>query len=79
MLCPFLLHMKMNQLYVSMCPLPSGLPFHSGPPQTIKSSSHLFSILCAYMHAQLPVQFFVTPWNAAHQAPLSMGFSRQEY
>ena len=30
MLCPFLLHMKMNQLYVSMCPLHSGLPFHSG-------------------------------------------------
>ena len=25
------------------------------------------------------VQFFVTPWTAAHQAPLSMGFSRQEY
>ena len=22
---------------------------------------------------------FVTPWNAAHQAPLSTGFSRQEY
>ena len=22
---------------------------------------------------------FVTPWTAAHQAPLSMGFSRQEY
>ena len=25
------------------------------------------------------VQFFVTPWTAAHQAPPSMGFSRQEY
>ena len=25
------------------------------------------------------VQFFVTPWTVAHQAPLSMGFSRQEY
>ena len=25
------------------------------------------------------VQFFVTPWTAAFQAPLSMGFSRQEY
>ena len=25
------------------------------------------------------VQFFVTPWTAAHQAPLSMGFPRQEY
>ena len=24
------------------------------------------------------VQFFVTPWNVAFQAPLSMGFSRQE-
>ena len=25
------------------------------------------------------VQLLVTPWIAAHQAPLSMGFSRQEY
>ena len=25
------------------------------------------------------VQFFAIPWTVAHQAPLSMGFSRQEY
>ena len=25
------------------------------------------------------VRLFVTPWTAGHQAPLSMGFSRQEY
>ena len=25
------------------------------------------------------VRFFVTPWTVAHQAPPSMGFSRQEY
>ena len=25
------------------------------------------------------VQLFVTPWTVAHQAPLSMGFSGQEY
>ena len=25
------------------------------------------------------VHLFVTPWTAAHQDPLSMGFSRQEY
>ena len=25
------------------------------------------------------VQLFATPWTAAHQAPLSMGFPRQEY
>ena len=26
-----------------------------------------------------PVPFFMTPWTLAHQAPVSMGFSRQEY
>ena len=25
------------------------------------------------------VQLFATPWTVAHQAPLSMGFSKQEY
>ena len=25
------------------------------------------------------VRLFATPWTVAHQAPLSMGFSRQEY
>ena len=25
------------------------------------------------------VQLFVTMWTVAHQAPLSLGFSRQEY
>ena len=25
------------------------------------------------------VQLFASPWTAAHQAPLSMGFPRQEY
>ena len=26
-----------------------------------------------------PVRLFTTPWSAAYQAPLSMGFSRQEH
>ena len=25
------------------------------------------------------IQLFATPWTVAHQAPLSMGFLRQEY
>ena len=25
------------------------------------------------------VQLFATPWTVAHQAPLSLGFSKQEY
>ena len=37
--------------------------------------------LCIYVHTQSlsHVQLFVTPWTIAHQAPLSMGFPRQEY
>ena len=26
-----------------------------------------------------PVRLFATPWTVAHQAPPTMGFSRQEY
>ena len=35
----------------------------------------------AGMHVQLlgHVRLFETPWTVAHQAPLSMGFPRQEY
>ena len=40
------------------------LPQH-GLSAIVKSLSH--------------VRLFVTPWTVAHQAPLSMGFSRQEY
>ena len=37
--------------------------------------------LLQYMKVKLLscVRLFVTPWTAAYQAPLSMGFSRQEY
>ena len=31
------------------------------------------------MKSRSLVRLFVTPWTAAHQAPPSMGFSRQEY
>ena len=35
------------------------------------------AVICVLMFLCVPL--FVTPWIAAHQAPLSMGFSRQEY
>ena len=35
----------------------------------------LLLLLSCFSHVRLPV----TPWTAAHQAPLSMGFSRHEY
>ena len=33
--------------------------------------------MCAQSHSH--VQLFVTPWTVARQAPLSMGFFKQEY
>ena len=34
------------------------------------------AVLCAVLNC---VRLFATPWTVAHQAPLSMEFSRQEY
>ena len=49
----------------------SGLCTISG----ISGSSELLCVLSHFSYSRL----FVTPWNVAHQAPLSMGFPRQEY
>ena len=35
--------------------------------------------LCVCVQALFCVQLFATPWTVAHQAPLFMVFSRQEY
>ena len=34
---------------------------------------------CESVQSLSCVQLFVTPWTVAHQAPLSVGFSRQQY
>ena len=54
----------------------------------------LIRLLCLFLNSRIlvpsvkaaclislfsPVRLFATPWTLAHQAPLSMGFSRQEY
>ena len=49
--------------------------------QFLKSlSTELTMCVCACMCYWLlsHVRLFATPWTIAHQAPLSMGFSRQE-
>ena len=46
----------------------------------VKAKKLLFKMcVCAHMCALTHVQLFVTPWTVANQAPLSMGFPRQEY
>ena len=38
-----------------------------------------FLLQCVKVNSLSRVQLIATPWTAAYQAPLSMGFSRQEY
>ena len=48
----------------------------SHPPSGLEWVVHV--CLCTLSHFS-HVRLFATPWTAAHQAPLSMEFSRQEY
>ena len=41
--------------------------------------SHSYQEPSEWVKSLGPVRLFVTPWTAAHQAPPSMGFSRQGY
>ena len=40
--------------------------------------AYIFVYACMLSHLNC-VGLFVTPWTVAHQAPLSLGFSRQVY
>ena len=45
----------------------------------ITLSIYLVKTTCIYICVLSRVWLFVTPWTVTHQAPLSMGFSWQEY
>ena len=45
------------------------------PPTWLRASGTHVCVLSCFS----PAHLFVSPWTVAHQAPLSMGFSRQEY
>ena len=44
----------------------------------LENELYLLQQACVLSHFS-PVSFFVTPLTVAHQAPLSMGFSKQGY
>ena len=41
--------------------------------------SHLYHLQAVCAQSVRHARLFATPWTVAHQAPLSMEFSRQEY
>ena len=57
----------------------SPLPPSSGSPHSSRGIPERSPSIHACMPSCLSHVLFVTPWTVAHQAPLSMGFSRQEY
>ena len=63
--------------------LPTRLPHPwDSPPRTLEWVASSFSSTWKWkvkVKSLSHVQLLTTPWTAAYQAPLSMGFSRQEY
>ena len=52
---------------------------HTAKFTDLKWTAQLISAKCTHLFSYSLIPTFATPWTAAHQAPLSMGFSRQEY
>ena len=80
MFCYFQLYSKVNQLYVYMYPLFLGFPSHVGHQEHQIEFRVLYSrvSLLLLLRRISRVRLCATPQTAAHQAPLSLGFSRQE-
>ena len=57
----------------------SSLPLIGILSLSLSLSPPFLSPLCCVLSHFSHVQLFVIPWTVACQAPLSMGFSRQEY
>ena len=56
----------------------AAMPSSRGSSQP-RDQTHALGLLLLLLTCFSRVQLFTTPWTAAHQAFLSMGFSRQEY
>ena len=65
---------KVIQLYIHVCIL-FHVPYHHDLSQDNEYSSLCYTVLSGF----ICVWLFVTLWTVAHEAPLSMRVSRQEY
>ena len=78
---------KLRQSYLTLCDPTDGSPTGSSVPGILQARiwewvAISFSIAWKWkvkVKLLSRVQFLATPWTAAHQAPPSVGFSRQEY
>ena len=87
MLCGLLLLLLSLFSHVQLCAIIEGSPPDSTVPRILQGRT-LEWVAISFSNAWKwkvkvkslsRVRLLVTPWTAAYQAPLSMGFSRQEY
>ena len=67
---------KSCQLCPTLCDSINGSPPGSRPWDSPGKNT---GVGCHFLLQCMKVKLFTTPWTAAHQAPSSVGFSRQEY
>ena len=79
-------HGQMNQAGYSPCMGSQNIGHNLATRRTTNSQQyHTTNFKCAKRldlnsrRRRRTVRLFVTPWTVVHQAPLPMGFSRQEY
>ena len=79
-LCYIVAAAKSLQLCPTLCdPIDSRLPCLWDSPGKNPGVGCHFLLQCVKVKSLGHVRLLATPWIAAYQAPLSMGFSRQEY
>ena len=74
-------HVSLSVLVSSVCMPSSGIAGSYGSSISVFFLKKIYHSYKQYVHACVlsQVQLFATLWTADHQAPLSMGFSRQKY
>ena len=74
---------KSHQLCLTLCDPIDGSPPGSAIPGKNTGVGCHFLLQCMKVKMKVKslsrIRLFVTPWTAAYEAPLSMGFSRQGY
>ena len=76
--CPFFpLGIQLSSIYCNTTT--KQLPYLSYTKTQRKAKSRLTKIMWWWFSRSGVSDSFATPWTIAHQAPLSMGFPRQEY
>ena len=74
-----------NNYHLSVCSLPGTkhlpipIPYLQSSQQPCEGGMLLLLLLLLLLSRFSRVRLCATPWTAAHQAPLSLGFSRQEH